>query len=337
MGGERHDGAVPNEPRPTLRCLREDLTDDWGDVRHRRAVEHLDACPPLHRLDHPLVRHAVATFGDAESEANRESISGLYDPMWYKLKTGRWRGAVFIDEAGQAWLCAAGRRYGGESKDFYPTFMREITALGSKHFLPTSEDSKRLARERAEERLEEWESSVHTLAVQALKAAAIGEVNAFVLDGLAPIAGPLGVVTVEVARIEDGADSIGEIIVTVEPGDWSSTDLLERAEIVVLAAICADEESWVPSHAGAQRIYSVTDSIGGLDRTIERSAEPDRSPGQTQPGARSHYAHKQRLADSYVEGRATRALCGVFFVPHRSPEGLETCATCEVVLRRFSE
>lgn len=54
----------------------------------------------------------------------RESISGIPSPpVYWKVKVNRWRGAVYEDADGQAWLIAAGTRTAGSRKDFYKQFM----------------------------------------------------------------------------------------------------------------------------------------------------------------------------------------------------------------------
>jgi hypothetical protein len=333
VGAGVHHGRVLNTPRPTLRCLREDLRDDWNDVRQQRGLTQLDSCPPLHALDHPLIRHAVAMFEDGDAQANRESISGLYDPMWYKLKSGRWRGAVFVDDTGQAWLCAAGRRYEGESKDFYKSFSGDIGAGGTQHYLPTAEDRKRLRREDAEMRLSVWERALHEQTVGSLQQASVEASTSFDLHGLMDQSFILAEVTLEVVRLEDGSDSIADIVVTVATRDWGSTAVVARAELVIMAAICPDEESWVAGHTGAEHIYSVTGSTQTIDALIEAAPAADLVPGRTLPGTRSHYTHKVRLTEKYVEGTATRALCGVAFVPRRAPDGLPVCAQCEGIMK----
>lgn len=325
-------------PRPTLRCIREDLTSDWGDVHHYRAISDLRACPPLDQLDHPVVGHAVATFGDADAEASRESISGLSDPMWWKLKTGRWRGAVYVDQDGQAWVCAAGLRRGGEDTDFYRRFMREVERAGPERFLPTEEDRKRLRRELAEASLSQWEQSLHDSACAALLEASTSGPTRLSVPGLRNGEGAIGEMTVEVARIQadDPDESIGEVTVVATTLDWGQSDLLRRAELVTLAAISPDEQAWSAGHTDAQRVYSVMGVLSEIEQLIANASSEERTPGETAAVSRSHYAHRGRLTEQYVDGKAARALCGVYFVPRHDPESMETCNDCESVYRSLA-
>src|SRR5699024_5183971 len=59
--------------------------------------------------------------------------SGLSDPLWWKQKVSRWRGAatdVKVLHDGEAWLCVAGIRSAGDSRDFYRTFVASVTSKG---------------------------------------------------------------------------------------------------------------------------------------------------------------------------------------------------------------
>jgi hypothetical protein len=139
-------------PRPTFRCIRSDLVDGWADSTHQRIAGNGDGPPPLPELKHPLISHVVDTFAESGEEIRRETISGLSDPVFYKAKSARWRGAVYIDPDGQSWLVAAGLRREGEATDFYAWFTGRVHACGPDEFLPTDEDQRRLRREKLDAR-----------------------------------------------------------------------------------------------------------------------------------------------------------------------------------------
>ena len=122
--------------RVTLRCLCDDLVTDWGDGAQReRFIELRDALeaakpdtevlqlmrglPSPAMADHPLVRSFSAQFAANDGEVRRESISGLNDTHWWKVKTGRWRGAatdsLLVADDDEVWLCAGGMRAQGEN------------------------------------------------------------------------------------------------------------------------------------------------------------------------------------------------------------------------------
>jgi hypothetical protein len=91
--------------RPTLRCLREDLK-----------VPISSHLTPLDELDHPLVTKANEQFADPNTPPER--IVAIDDEVLFKVKIGRWRGAVW-DEHDLGWLVGAGRRETGSPDDFY--------------------------------------------------------------------------------------------------------------------------------------------------------------------------------------------------------------------------
>ncbi|WP_328318337.1 hypothetical protein [Streptomyces sp. NBC_00388] len=92
-------------PRPTLRCLREDL-----------GLPVPPVTVPLDEASHPLLAKTAEQF--AVNDAKHERIRAIDDQVLFKVKVQRWRGAVWSD-ADLPWLVAAGRREDGSSEDFY--------------------------------------------------------------------------------------------------------------------------------------------------------------------------------------------------------------------------
>ncbi|WP_166355483.1 DUF3039 domain-containing protein [Phytoactinopolyspora limicola] len=60
----------------------------------------------------------------------------------------------------------------------------------------------------------------------------------------------------------------------------------------------------------------------------------DQELAESEPGQQSHYTHRLHLAGRTIEGRAVRALCGVFFVPTQDHAARQPCPDCQA---RFSE
>jgi hypothetical protein len=71
--------------RPTVRCLREDLELPVPPAR-----------VPLDEIGHPLLRKAAEQF--AAEDTPHERVRSIDDVVLFKVKTGRWRGAVYSDE-----------------------------------------------------------------------------------------------------------------------------------------------------------------------------------------------------------------------------------------------
>jgi len=331
-----HNGVVVCLPRPTFRCLGSDLVEGWADSSHQRVVGGgVVGSPVLHALAHPLIRHVVDTFADLGEDVRRETISGLSDPKFFKAKSGRWRGAVYIDPEGVAWLVAAGLRREGERTDFYAAFCADIHANGPGKYLPTEDDHYRLRRERLDEQLSAWESTVHNETLDGLartEGALTAEWHLRSLDGNDVIA-EFSLRVEVLDGDDDDPEGYGEITLEVHTTNWQHQELVEHAEIIAMCAIDCRETSWTPGHTD-NRIYSICDSAGQISATIAAAQDPENvHPKAVQPSEYAHYTHRERLTDQYVEGTPAKALCGRFFVPRQVPDGLPTCADCEGIYR----
>lgn len=108
-----------DRPRPTLRCLSDDL--------------HLPVPPltrPLDEVDHVLVAKAAEQF--TEGRTHHERIQAIDDRILFKVKIQRWRGAVWGGET-CPWLVAAGRREQGSGDDFYAALATDARAARSRY------------------------------------------------------------------------------------------------------------------------------------------------------------------------------------------------------------
>lgn len=325
--------AATSPARPTLRCLREDLTSDWGDAsQYRAVVEDVPLNCALHDIDHPVVRHGAAVWPAGQSSLkDRESISGLSDPPYWKLKTGRWRGAVYLDPAdGQPWIVAAGLRQAGSDADFYKRFMGAVAS--GLDMRPTDEDLRRLKMERAEARFATWELTVRDEAAAALAPAAANGSGTFEIRN---VLGGAVLATVELVvehvPSEDPDDAIVELLVSIEKKDRTAPAQFEHAEIVVLAALSPDEQLWDPCHTATANMYSMMMSQPDFNSMLITAGT--RAPGETHPGHEAHWTHRDRLTEKSIVGEATRALCGVWFVPRQDPAELPPCERCTAVQR----
>lgn len=75
---------------------------------------------PLEDVEHPLLSKASEQFADPDTP--HERIRAIDDQVLFKVKVGRWRGAVFVDEPEsevETWLVSAGTREDGSADDFY--------------------------------------------------------------------------------------------------------------------------------------------------------------------------------------------------------------------------
>lgn len=290
----------------------------------------------LSALDHPLIRHTVELFAEDCEEIRRETISGLSDPKFYKAKTTRWRGAVYVDPDGQAWLVAGGLRREGDRNDFYNSFCADIAAHGAGKYLPTDADRERLRREQLDRDFVAWETGVHNATLDALartEGASAVEWKLCSFDG----SGPIADFVLEVQFIEgdgDDPDGCGEIVLQVTTTDWRHQEMIEHAEIVAMCAIDCRETSWTAGRAGNERIYSICDGGAQIAGIIAEAQDPSNvHPRPVRPSECAHYTHRELLTDQYVNGTPAKALCGKFFVPRQLPDGLPKCAECDGIHR----
>jgi len=278
-----------------------------------------------------MIRKVVDDFPiGSDVDKKRESISGLSDPFFWKVKTERWRGAVYVDANSQAWLVAAGLRYEREpSKDFYQRFMTSARA-DVKAFLPSADDRALLLREVNENRIlaresaiEEWALSRVREARDAANGLSDGELTFADRDGRVRT---LAKVTFLLAPPEVPGEPY-ELLIELEIVDWEHQRIWEWDEQVILAAISSCEGSWGTT-VRATRMHSI-DIVS--EEELDALCHGDRSAtrqGRMSPGAVTHTVHRKRLTESVIEGQAVKAVCGKWFVPRQDHTNLPMCQTC---------
>jgi Protein of unknown function (DUF3039) len=325
---------VPTPTRPTERCLIEDLSDDWDDSADLRSsrlgIASLDKAPYL--LAHKIIRKAVGDFEDVTGDRQRESISGLTDPPFWKVKIDRWRGAVYVDSDGQPWLVAAGRRYEGEARDFYKRFMATV-AQSKDSVLPTPEDRAHLKRQLAEERLLAREHRTQELALDLVRQARGGS------DGIASgvlhtadESRAMAEVTVIYVPAED--DAPHEVLVELNVVEWAEFALIEWDEQVMLSAICSCESRWGSTYT-SRRLHSIEIQTDDELDLICNGGMSAGQPGAMAPGHVAHVVHRKRLTEKTIDGDPVRAICGKWFVPRQDHEAVPECPTCQALQTLF--
>jgi hypothetical protein len=312
-----------------MRVLTEDLQDGWEDAAAARAVNdgRWAALHPLSGLPHPLVRKAAETFGPEPSEdPPYELIQASGELRLLELRTSQWRGGVWTDpETGVRWLCAAGLAKGDHEdfEDFYVILGRrdDLTSL-----LPTDADWTLLKRETAAAQMTRWELEVqgrmHDVLVEALA------------DGRSHVTLPTPDQKREMARVEiqwalvnDEDDDYEDLVVVVDLDRRSAgSNLGWQLTLRVLISLSPPAQDW-DRH---QDTYSTLNETGHAERQAARLAAAV-SAGElltAEPGAMSHYTPSRHLTENTVLGKASRALCGVFFVPTQDHEELPKCPHC---------
>lgn len=102
----------------------------------------------------------------------------------------------------------------------------------------------------------------------------------------------------------------------------------------LLAAISPPEQGWDVGGG----IYSNLLETGALAKQLAtlRDLTARHEIATTASGKTAHYVHRRNLAEQTVEGRALRALCGVYFVPRQDTESLDRCPACTALYMEFS-
>lgn len=350
--------------RVTLRCLCEDLTTDWGNVAQQRsfsslfAVVHSDApdssvasaleeVPTSALADHPLVTSFYASFDSDDSGILRESISGLANPLWWKQKVSRWRGAATDDSSlgdKEVWLCAGGIRAAGESRDFYASFMDAIVSGGSTKYLPTNSDRRLQVVEEKIARRDAWLEQARLSAMVCIhECNQTGEARELHIPSPAPagVEDPLLHISFDVARIDGGGEELIELILTIQPRDFSRPRLLETVVDAVRSVIEPVSDAWrVLPGKDRDQIWSTlisTELLGHARAAADTGVIPQHmSKASLKLGVQAHYTRKTSIVDASVDGDAVRGLCGTWFVPTSSPDKVPVCPSCQSIHERLA-
>lgn len=161
-------------PRPTLRCVREDLG--------------YKKLPPVSQQLDKLGDVVLTKSGEVARSAPQgtERVVELDDRIFWKVKIDRWRGALWISDD-ESWLVAAGYRRAGDADDFYnelgtaarrwrAEFNRSNTPplktdTCTDPLLPTDDDRDRLVLEDALRVVDDLRAELRAMTVQSARSA----------------------------------------------------------------------------------------------------------------------------------------------------------------------
>jgi hypothetical protein len=319
--------------RPTIRLLREDLRSDWESPLPRRHLEagELTSLHPLPALPHPIIAKALSSFGDDRADDNYVGpIACSIGIPLLEIKAGQWRGGVWRDpEDDVCWILVAGLAKGGheDHDDFYMRVARENGSGDPTRWLPTAEDAWLLKRERANQLLTDWDLKTQQQVLNALQEVSDGGKTRFELQHPKPELGRMTTATIEVAAIREDAYASDDIVVTITPEPrYAGGDLFWRVTTRILISLHPPEQDWdrfKDTYSNIAEPGHWSDRVAELEQLVERRTLAESVPGQT-----AHYSHREHIANSVIDGKAMRALCGVFFVNTRLPDELPLCPAC---------
>lgn len=317
--------------RPTLRVLREDLTDGWEKnpaVLRAIADEKWEDVQPLSELPHLILRKAVESYGsNPDDDPTASPIASSVELRLLELRSSQWRAGIWTDPStGVRWVCTVGLAKGNhqDHDDFYQRLKTVVTNGHGSRLLPTDADYRLLNRETVAHQLTEWE-----LAIQEQVKTALKNVDSSGTDTFTVIhpSKPVNMASVEITVNLDDPE-LEEYVVEIEmPGNVRGTErgwtLIRR----VLTSVAPPSQEWdaydlsfsqmtPPCHREKQ--IQRLDAAGDVGELLIH-----------EPGTVSHYLHTPHIAGSSVDGNAVRALCGVFFVVSQDHEELSVCPKCE--------
>lgn len=292
---------------------------------------------PLSELPHPIIVKASESVGQDPGEDNHNGPVRCSSKIpLLEIKAGQWRGGVWEDlESGVCWLVVAGLAKGEheDRDDFYKVVERGEQLGHSPRWLPTDLDQKLLKQETAARALTEWELEIQTLLASGLSG--ITEGGDLRLEIFHPLKRRerMAAVQVTIDQVRDPDYESDDVVVEIlfDP-KHSGSSLSWQLTTRVLITLSPPEQGW----DRYKDTYSNIAEPGFWETRARQLASKVESQelAQSEPGTCGHYAHRDHLAGSTIDGRGVRALCGVFFVPTQDHEELPVCPKCS---SRFGE
>jgi hypothetical protein len=325
--------------RPTLRLLTEDLTSGWDSPLPQRALAagDLDALHPLSELPHPIIAKAAESCtGDPTADTFVGQISSATRLRLLEIKTGQWRGGIWQDpDTDVNWLVVAGLAKGEhqDHDDFYVQVKKANDAGTTDPWLPTDSDVRLLKRETAARLLTDWELGLQRLMLTALQAVHDGGQTRGTIPHPIPKQGSLADFELSVTQYRDVDYDVDEIELELTPvTKHAASNMLWQATVRLLISLNPPEQGWDRD----RDTYMTFAEPGTFTYRITELQRLDENGelGASVPGTVSHYTHRTHLAGSTINGKAVRALCGVYFVPTQDHATLAVCPSCE---QRYAE
>ncbi|WP_084082768.1 DUF3039 domain-containing protein [Corynebacterium freneyi] len=327
--------SVLRRPRPTLRVIREDLTEGWEDPGIRSLAPN--ELSPLADLPHPLLRSISDHCADLDDvrEAGKGWIRST--PPEFRLREIRmsqYRAGIWVDDGGTPWICTTGLAKGNHEdyEDFYRVLERTLKNDGARTLRPTDEDRLLLKREWVAETL-----TKHELRLQREITAALHELtDANGGDRRLQVPNPLHEINPEKQPNEKlfemqisiaFDEKLGSVEITANfVGDVHSQtgrSLKAHALLTIERHENPRVTVYKEFHEFIIEIEPWLRHLADLEELNARCQAVDTLPPQS-----SHFLHKPDIADGTVNGGARRTLCGMFIVPLKDPGDLPVCPKC---------
>jgi hypothetical protein len=327
---------VPEPPRPTIRCLFEDLADTIEDSRLKSALvskQLPDLGVRLHDIAHPIVAAARDRYSEGKPRA-RDRYRSVRDHPWVECRHGeRWRGLVLWQPDVQCWLGFAGWHEADSPDDVYERFTRRCTSgstIDSSRFLPTEDDELRLRAEMLQVRMIETRHDFHRRVLRCLLEAVLTpetEQETTLPDGSRlSIAfhpdGDIDELTLRIAIAWQGGlgapivEDVKDAVPGIAPGEW---EIIPPGPTSLDPAFyaCVDN-SWVARLTEAAAAHGL-DVLAGDPKLVLEDHD----------GAAHIVLGHSMVTTAYADGQVLRAICGHRFIPRADPLAAGPCRKCE--------
>lgn len=327
---------MPDPPRPTIRCLVEDLADTVEDPRQRsalRAGQLPDLTVRLHDIAHPIVAAARDRYAEGEPRA-RDRYRSVRDHPWVECRHGeRWRGLVLWHADAQCWLGFAGWHEAGSPDDVYERFTGMCTSgstIDSSRFLPTGEDDWRLRAEQRQVAITKARHDFQRRVLECLLAA----VSTSEIEQTVSL--PDGSELRVVLRPDGDIDEL-TLRITIDWRGGEGAPIIEQVKDAVPGIATNEWDILPPGPSNLDPAFLVYVDHAWVGRLTEAAAkhgldvlgadpnlvlDPSDGAAHVIPGAST-------VSAAYVEGQPVRAICGRRFIPQADPSSAEPCPECD--------
>jgi len=137
----------------------------------------------------------------------------------------------------------------------------------------------------------------------------------------------LAAIDFEIEPVREANYEADEIFVEFRPGArWQGSDILWHLKARILLSLHPPEQDW---DAYKETFSNIAEPGTFRTRAMELDALSEEGElAHSLRGEYAHQTHRRNLAERSINGEATRALCGVFFIPMQDHETLPECPVC---------
>ncbi|WP_219109585.1 DUF3039 domain-containing protein [Actinomyces sp. 594] len=339
------------EVRPTVRTLKALPAESYSGpipdaIRRSRWKDLADV--DISQLPHPLIDAGKKALARGTDRHIKASAAAGRPVLELRTREGAaWRGAMIVDDDGIGWIVYAQRH-----DRFHSAVAGQLEAARAHDWMPRPVDRTLRRREQARAEIRRWRIQTLAAIIGAVGAAVVADDHSSELlvqreeprlDASARLSIFSSTITVSVAADLPEVDAApglrGEalldvVVVTRRAEDKLLSTTIAEA-VTLLAGHRRPDAVTLPDGSGVYYDFIVPASrlqwLVAVESADEVGELAETALGERLRPTHLHYTRKELVAESAVEGRAVRALCGEWFVVRRD-EGLPVCEACETRL-----